>query len=556
MAPPRRTRPALQPSTPLPRLRSGFRAALLALVVAACGGGRPGPRILAGPTLIPSPNPAAPLAATIDVETDVPVKVELAIDDGERTTRVSPNLAFATQQTVLVLGIPADHEASIEVAVVDADGNRTVAPAKVEWRTPPLPSGFPPVKVTVRDPKRMEPGVTFFNARGSGPPAVPPTSAYLIMVDDLGRVVWFLESKRDIVSATHLRNGNLLYLSGRQLAIEVDLFGNTVQQWYASRVSTDEMPEGATKVDVDTLHHDLYELPAGAGADFIALSTELREYDDYPYNEHYQDMGRHRANVVGDVIVEFDRDGKVVRRVPLLNALDPRRVCYDSLEDFWNRTYNDVETDDWAHANAVLIDPKDGNYVVSCRNQDAVIKLERATGKVMWILGPPMNWRSPWRERWLRPEGEPFAWSYHQHAPVILPNGDIALFDNGNGRATPPMIELREGARYSRAVIYRIDEKAQTVRQVWSYGSPAEPWYSFFLGNVVPMPRTGNLLVTDGGKQISPSVRQGYARVFEVTRSERPEIVFELVVRDEAPLDASSWNVYRSERLKSVYPER
>jgi hypothetical protein len=51
-------------------------------------------------------------------------------------------------------------------------------------------------------------------------------------------------------------------------------------------------------------------------------------------------------------------------------------------------------------------------------------------------------------------------------------------------------------------------------------------------------------------------VRQGFARVFEVTRSDPAEIVFELVVRDEAPLDASSWNVYRSERLESVYPER
>lgn len=523
----------------------------------SCGGDRTPPRIVGAAKFTPNANAAAPLSGTLELTTDEPARVEPAIlvagEDG-RALRTAPETGYSVAHVLPVLGAPADSEVELEVALVDAAGNRSVHGERLRWRTPPLPAGFPPLQVIQRDPGRMEPGVTFFNARGSGPPAVPPSSAYLIMIDDAGRVVWWYESASDITAASRMRNGHLLYLSGRRTAVEIDLQGNVVQQWYAARLGTAEMPAGATPVDVDTLHHDLHELPEGSNADFIAVSTELREYEDYPSNERLQELERRTSMVAGDLIVEFRRDGSVVRRLPLLDVLDPRRVCYESLLDFWNHTYGDVKTDDWAHTNAVIVDPRDGNYVISCRNQDAVLKVERATGKLLWLLGPPLNWETPFRELLLEPIGEPFEWFYKQHAPRLLPNGDLVLFDNGNQRATPPMIELRDPARYSRAVVYHIDEAAGTVRQVWSYGDPADPWYSFFLGGVEVLPRTGNLLVTDGGKQISPSVRQGFARIFEITRDAR--IVFELVVRDSAPVDALSWNVYRSERLPAVQPAR
>jgi hypothetical protein len=114
--------------------------------------------------------------------------------------------------------------------------------------------------------------------------------------------------------------------------------------------------------------------------------------------------------------------------------------------------------------------------------------------------------------------------------------------------------ELHDPLRYSRAVEYEIDEHARTVRQTWAYGSASAPWYSFFQGGVSPLPKTGNVLVNDGGKQVSPTIRQGFARLLEVTRTSQPEIVFELVLRDDAPFDALSWNVYLAERVESVYP--
>ncbi len=521
------------------------------------------PRVLIGPQLALGPNPAAPLSAIVRLKTDVPTTVELAIDDGEKTTRVVADANLATEHAAQALGLPADHAITIAVTIVDESGRRVTIKEPMHVRTPPLPPGFPPVKVTVRKPGKMEPGVTFFNVRGSGPAFVPPTDAYLIMVDDLGRVVWYFESKKDIVAANRMRNGHLLYLSGRKTAVEIDMLGNVVHTWFAAKLTTKDMPDGAIPLDLDTVHHEILELPPNFGADFLALSTEMRAIDDWPADANFQPMTRRTANVVGDVVAEFNRDGTIVRRIPLLDLLDPKRVCYDSLDPFWSRTYgtdvdpkNELVNEDWAHANAVSIDPQDQNYIISCRNQDVVFKYDRAESKVRWLLGPPMNWRAPWSDLLLRPKSKPFEWNYHQHEPRSMSNGDLLVFDNGDGRATPPMLELCDALRYSRAVQYRIDEKAMTVEQVWAYGGSATPWYSWILGGVAEMHATGNVLVTDGGKQISPTVRQGFARVFEVTRAKDPELVFELVVRDDSPIDAMSWNVYRSERFASVYPTK
>ena len=53
---------------------------------------------------------------------------------------------------------------------------------------------------------------------------------------------------------------------------------------------------------------------------------------------------------------------------------------------------------------------------------------------------------------------------------------------------------------YSRVIEYEIDEEARTIRQVWAYGEAEnERFYTPFLGDVDPLPLTGNVLVTAGG---------------------------------------------------------
>jgi hypothetical protein len=96
------------------------------------------------------------------------------------------------------------------------------------------------------------------------------------------------------------------------------------------------------------------------------------------------------------------------------------------------------------------------------------------------------------------------------------------------------------------------------VRQVWEYDGTGveDPWYSRALGDVDLLPTTGNILVTDGWRITTPDndpTGPAWARVFEVTHSETPEIVFEATVRDPDPESPARWIVYRGEWISSLY---
>ena len=121
------------------------------------------------------------------------------------------------------------------------------------------------------------------------------------------------------------------------------------------------------------------------------------------------------------------------------------------------------------------------------RHQSAIIKIGRDK-KVKWILGAPQGWKSPWKEKLLTPvdasgkplvcsetacEGE-FDWTWTQHTAWRIDEKStkdellITVFDNGDGRGMdqPALAE----DKYSRGVIYRINQKQGTVEQIWEVG--------------------------------------------------------------------------------------
>ena len=98
------------------------------------------------------------------------------------------------------------------------------------------------------------------------------------------------------------------------------------------------------------------------------------------------------------------------------------------------------------------------------------------------------RWKKGWAEKVLTPvdakgnkikcEGSVceggFDWTWTQHTGWRIDsksNGDviyISAFDNGDGRGMeqPALPEMK----YSRAVVYKIDQKKMTAEQVWEYG--------------------------------------------------------------------------------------
>ncbi len=268
-------------------------------------------------------------------------------------------------------------------------------------------------------------------------------------------------------------------------------------------------------------------LPAGY-ADF---SHSQRKMENGHYLLRVASDGYRRPDgkvvrTVRDVILETDAEGNVVDDWRLYDILDPYRdavlktldqgaVCLNvdatkqgktlSAEELAAQDKADVFGDivgsgagrNWAHVNSVDYDATDDSIIISSRHQSAIIKIGRDK-KVKWILSSPEGWRPGWAEKVLKPvdkAGNPikcegstceggFDWTWTQHTGFKvrsdLSQGDIlyvSAFDNGDGRGMeqPALAEMK----YSRAVIYRIDQKRMTVEQVWEYGKErGHSWYS------------------------------------------------------------------------------
>lgn len=268
-------------------------------------------------------------------------------------------------------------------------------------------------------------------------------------------------------------------------------------------------------------------LPTGY-ADFSHASKKIESNGHYLLrvaSDGYKRPDNKIVRTVRDVILEVDGDGNVVDDFRLFEILDPYRdnvlkaidqgaVCLNidpakqgktlTAEELAKQDQNDHFGDivgsgagrNWAHINSVDYDETDDSIIISSRHQSAIIKIGRDK-KVKWILGAPRGWRSPWKEALLTPvdaQGKPlkcgdaecgdaFDWTWTQHTAWRIDSKSdknviwVSVFDNGDARGMeqPALPEMK----YSRAVIYKIDQVKRTVEQVWEYGKErGHNWYS------------------------------------------------------------------------------
>ncbi|MCR9244909.1 MAG: aryl-sulfate sulfotransferase [bacterium] len=498
-------------------------------------------------TIAPAPNPWVPQVAVISVETSTPTRIELRITGPEGTREVVAAPFYSTfHPRIPLAGMKPDTEYSVEVIARNSDGQSVAAPNTLQWRTDPLPAAFPPIEVQTSMPRYMEDGHMLLSILGDVPGSIPT------IIDADGDVVWFVNSAFTLpgeqVMAFPMKNGNLMLLAAQQLLIEMNLLGDIIQVFHASGLGN-TVP-GSFAVATESFHHEFVELPEGSDADYAVLGTELRTLPNYPMDEVDPTQTVPSADVIADEIIEFKKDGTVVRRISLFDVLDPYRIVYDSLNDFWDDHYG-RPTYDWSHANALVLDERTNSWVLSLRHQDCVIQVQRNSGVLEWILGNPERWNPPWSNALLTGTGANFDWPYHQHAPQLLPDGTMMLFDNGNNRAIPPAPKMPPPQSYSRAVQYRIDATNRTAEQLWAYGGPpggSEPsFYSFFVSSAFRQPVTGNVVICDGGKG-GPGIPL-WCQLFEVTTEPTPQVVFQLKIQSST----SNYFMYRAYKLSGVY---
>ncbi|NLK67474.1 MAG: aryl-sulfate sulfotransferase [Campylobacteraceae bacterium] len=284
---------------------------------------------------------------------------------------------------------------------------------------------------------------------------------------------------------------------------------------------------GQNYAKYDILGREIFNRPLPKG--YIDFSHSMDNMDNGNYLLRVASANTKRPDgknvrTVRDVIIEVDKDGNVVDDWKLFQILDPYRdnvlkvldqgaVCLNIDASQAGQTLSDddlaaLDASDkfgdivgsgagrnWAHVNSVDHDPSDDSIVISSRHQNAVIKIGRDK-KVKWILGAHKGWKDEFKQYllqpvdsegnkivcedeytkcpgYLNPEGG-FDWTYTQHTAFVIDsktNEDVvtvAVFDNGDSRGfeQPALPDMK----YSRGVIYKVDQKNMTVEQIWEYG--------------------------------------------------------------------------------------
>ena len=498
------------------------------------------------PEIAANPNASVPLAAVVRFAADAPVRTALRISDGQRKWELSYGESRKPEDGLPVLGMRPGRKHEIRVSIKDASGRETAAPKALEFTTPPLPADaaeFPKYKITASRPERMEAGFTVLSVRRQrrGPEdEFGRAYGLLLGLDAQGEVVWHYRGPRRISDFERLRNGRIVYLTEDNRAVEIDMLGNVTAEWRAVR--RPQGPGEGIAVDAQTFHHHIIEMPSG---NLAVLSTEQRELDNYITSETDPKAPRKRQKVMGDEIVEFQRDGKVVWRWNAFDHLDPYRVGYLTVNQYWViRGFPDAL--DWTHGNGLFYDRRDDTMLLNLRQQSAALKIERPSGKIRWIFAEPVGW-GKLESLVLKPEGK-ITYPWHQHAANITPAGTLLLFDNGILRARPFDPQAPREKTFSRAAEYAVE--GTKTREVWaSEETGPEAVVSFAMGDADWMPKTGNILICYGDASKLSNPQQSWPRVREVTHAKTPEVVFEVVLPADPAAPGVRWAIFGSERF-------
>ncbi|MEW5798325.1 MAG: aryl-sulfate sulfotransferase [Bacteroidota bacterium] len=361
----------------------------------------------------------------------------LKVSDDSKTILFQPALPFAPGETVTVelSGVvalskgtkidpvsfsftvsPAD-EAFLRTARSLLDGEADITAAVP--LTDSLPTDFP--AITVGPTNNPYDGKIFI----ANKPAVsnPPYGNYVLVADNAGNVLKYKKFSKAESNFKVLPDGRLsMSENARHIILDTAL----------TPVDTFKCGNGYT---ADS--HDFLLLPNGHALLFASDPQPVDMSLVVP-------GGKPDATVIGAVIQELDAERNVVFQwrtwdyIPILSS-------YIDLK---------TQTVDYAHMNSLEVDAE-GNIYTVMRHTSNIVKINRETGDIEWILGGKQNQFTFIGEN---EANAPNYFSYPHHV-TVLPNGNITLFDNGDQHVP----------KYSRGVEYKLDMKSKTATMVWEF---------------------------------------------------------------------------------------
>ncbi len=171
------------------------------------------------------------------------------------------------------------------------------------------------------------------------------------------------------------------------------------------------------------------------------LATERYDTVDLSMYMFNGIQGSVNTVIIGFGVQELDAANNVVFEWNSNDFISPTETY-----DFWGYS---ATAFDYCHGNAIEEDT-DGNLLLSFRHLNAIYKIDRTTGAIMWKLGGESS-------SFTFPNDGGFS---GQHDIRRLDNGNYTLFDNSNMGPMP---------RHSRGVEYVLDTVNWTATKVYEY---------------------------------------------------------------------------------------
>jgi len=308
----------------------------------------------------------------------------------------------------------------------------------------------------------------------------------IVVVDELGKVVYFMNTPGTSVGDIDLLPNGLYRFIGNKLR-EITLDGAVL---WAS-------PDGYF------LHHDSSPMPSG---NLMTLHDDYQLFGGQLY--------------IGNTIIEFDRHTR---------------------EEVWTwSTFNHYSLEiggplpDYVHGNDAFYHEPDGCVYFSSRHFARISRIDYKTGSIVYNMG--YEW----------PDGSThFGHNLftYQHAPEVLPNGNMMVYDNGNYRL--PMSDPRQ----TKAIELAFDDPLNPTSAdiVWEYAlthDDGSEMFCSFWGDADRLPG-GNTLITGGD----------YVTIFEVDAN--ADLVWKLRLeggsfgKGDSSGDGAR-GIYRAERITEL----
>ena len=470
---------------------------------------------LTSPLVKLNPYEFCPLTAVILFETPAASEATITVLGKEPAGNISHTFPAAKKHILPIYGLYADYENTVEIVL--ANGERST----VKIQTEPLMNGVPLATKMETTKEYLGDNLIFLTAAMRSMP---------VAYDYKGDLRWYA-SVNFAFDLKRMPNGHILI--GTERLVKMPYFTTGIYEMaFSGKVFKEyQSPIGG-------YHHDQFVMEDGN----ILMLT----FDMY-------------SGTVEDVCVLLDKNtGEVLRKWDYKDVLPQYPTAGSGSQD----------AHDWFHNNAVWYDKKTNTITLSGRHQDAVINLdyeldENGKCKLNWILGDPEMWPEAMQKYFFKPVGDlsKFDWQYEQHACVVLPDGDIMLFDNGHFRSKNPEKRIPNHENFSRGVRYRIDIEKMEIEQIWQYGKErGADFFSPYICNVEYY-NEGHYMVHSGGigyEDGKPCDGFAVMDAMDPVKSKEHTYTFNSIttelVDDELKLELHvPANLYRAEKLPLYY---